>query len=105
MSSILDLRLGRRHRPALLPVFGLVALVTLQAAAQMGQQKLSPWDENKVRDERVAKLVSQMTLEEKVSQMIIGTKVFTALRARGMRRCFRRRSALQPHGMRGFSMR
>jgi beta-glucosidase len=69
MSSILDLRLGRRHRPALLPVFGLVALVTLQAAAQMGQQKLSPWDENKVRDERVAKLVSQMTLEEKVSQM------------------------------------
>ncbi len=46
-----------------------VLLVPMTARGQEGAAKPGPWSPDAARDERVAKLVSQMTLEEKVSQM------------------------------------
>jgi beta-glucosidase len=69
MSSLTALGLTKNRRLSLLVTLGALCMLSLQAIAQKTDQKPSPWNENAARDERVAKLVSQMTLEEKVSQM------------------------------------
>ena len=69
MPNITRFHLIQGKHPASLAILALASLLSLRAVAQDAAKKPSPWDENASRDERVAKLVSQMTLEEKVSQM------------------------------------
>jgi beta-glucosidase len=69
MSFLSKHRFSRRNRFTRFAAAASLALFSLHAYAQVGQSKPAPWTPDSAREERVAKLVSQLTLEEKVSQM------------------------------------
>jgi beta-glucosidase len=62
-------RFQSTNRSRTVAVIGILCLTSLNAHAQAAGEKSAPWETNAAREARVAKLVSQMTLEEKVSQM------------------------------------
>ena len=67
MSIRTALRLN--HRRCCLAAVGLMCLTALHAGAQTSGAKPDPWKLDAAQEERVAKLVSQMTLEEKAAEM------------------------------------
>jgi hypothetical protein len=73
----------------------LFPLLAHAQATKPGYQDTSLSPEARARD-----LVSRMTLEEKAAQSMNTAKGCTVLRVRDTLRCFRRRSAWRPRGMR-----